>query len=105
VVKLALNEHHGMGDVPRSAIEQLDRWLAQPKANADLKFFNTEYRRRRLGARGESFMPYPAAEQRLRSPFVGVAAGDRRQSGRVRGRVMPRHRLKHDFLILPSRVR
>ena len=44
-----------------------------------MKFLNAEYRRRRLAARevGETFMPYRAAELRLRKALVGVAAGDR----------------------------
>jgi hypothetical protein len=41
-----------------------------------MRFFNAEYRRRRLAAReaDESFMP--AAQSRLRKALVEVAAGD-----------------------------
>ena len=46
-------------------------------ARAAIRRFNREYRRRRLAARavGESFMPYRAAELRLKKALVGVAAG------------------------------
>ncbi|HKD30763.1 MAG TPA: hypothetical protein VKC66_33250, partial [Xanthobacteraceae bacterium] len=67
---------------------RLDARLAQAKDNGAMKFLNAEYRRRRLAARevGESFMPYRAAELRLRKALVGVAAGDRLAR---RARVLP----------------
>jgi hypothetical protein len=48
-------------------------------ALAILPFFNREFRHRRLQAqaKGRPFMPYRAAQARLRRALVGVAAGDR----------------------------
>ena len=42
-------------------------------------FFNREFRHRRLRAQAEGrpFMPYRAAQARLRRALVAVAAGDR----------------------------
>ena len=72
-------DHHVMVARARSALARLDARLAQAKDNGAMKFLNAEYRRRRLAARevGETFMPYRAAELRLRKALVGVAAGDR----------------------------
>ena len=61
-----------------AALDWLDQRLAAPKASGVMKFINSEYRRRRLAAReaGKCFMPYRAAELRLRGALVAVATGD-----------------------------
>ena len=60
-------------------VNRLDARLAQPQRTGDVGFFNREYKRRRQQAQaaGRPFMPYKAAQARLRKALVGVAAGDR----------------------------
>jgi hypothetical protein len=56
----------------------IDERLAKAKADGLLRFFNSEYRRRRLAARehGRSFMNYWTARDRLRRALAEVAAGE-----------------------------
>jgi hypothetical protein len=76
-MRLKLTDHHTMVVRARAAIERLGTRLTAAKADGAMKFLNREYRRRRIEAneRGESFMPYRAAEQRLRKALADVAAG------------------------------
>jgi hypothetical protein len=76
-LRLKLTDHHTIIVRARAAIERLDGKLAAAKSDGSMKFLNREYRRRRIEAneRGESFMPYRAAEQRLRKALTDVAAG------------------------------
>ena len=53
--------------------------MRQAQASGDLGYLNREFRQRRLQAQAEGrpFMPFSAAQARLRKALVGVAAGDR----------------------------
>ena len=59
--------------------ERLDARIEAAQRGGDFGYINREYERRRIEAceRGESFMPYSAAQARLRKALAGVAAGDR----------------------------
>jgi hypothetical protein len=72
-----LTEHRVVVQRVTAASARLDERLAWAQRSGLLSEFNREYRRRRLAARaaGESFMPYRAAELRLRNALVDVAAG------------------------------
>ena len=76
-LRLKLTDHHTMIVRARAAIERLGTRLTAAKSDGAMKFINREYRRRRIEAneRGESFMPYRAAEQRLRRALTDAAAG------------------------------
>ena len=52
--------------------------MAWAQRTGVLHEFNREYKRRRHGAQAEGrpFMPYSAAQVRLRKALVGIAAGD-----------------------------
>ena len=59
-------------------VRKLDARLLQAQQAGALGYVNREYRTRRLQAQAEGrpFMPYRAAQVRLRKALVGVAAGD-----------------------------
>jgi hypothetical protein len=65
-------------------VRKLDRLLQAQQAGA-LGYVNREYRTRRLQAQaeGRSFIPYRAAQARLRKALVGVAAGDQLRADEV----------------------
>ena len=61
----------------RAAVTRINAVLNAAHDRGDLKFFNAEFRRRRMAARaaGVSFMSYATAMQRLRKELACVAAG------------------------------
>ena len=61
----------------RAAVARINAVLNAAHDRGDLKFFNSEFRRRRMAARaaGVSFMSYATAMQRLRKELACVAAG------------------------------
>jgi hypothetical protein len=63
----------------QESVRRLDARMASAQRAGALAHFNAEYKRRRQQAQaaGRSFMPYKAAQARLRKALVGVAAGDR----------------------------
>jgi hypothetical protein len=63
----------------RAATAALDGKLSQAQDDGDLRFFNREFKRRRIEAQrqGKTFLPYPVALSRLRKAIAGAAAGTR----------------------------
>jgi hypothetical protein len=61
----------------KAATPKLGARLTVAQQTGALRFFNTEYRRRRLAARaaGVRFMSYGEARRRLRQALAGAAAG------------------------------
>jgi hypothetical protein len=74
-----ITEYHVMVARARAAVERLGARVAKAQRAGDLGYINREYKRRRQEAQAEGrpFMPYRAAQARLRKALVGVAAGDR----------------------------
>jgi hypothetical protein len=73
---VALTEHRVAVRRARAAVERIGVVLTAAQNNGDLKFFNSEYRRRRVAARaaGRRFMTYTVAVRRLRAALAGAAA-------------------------------
>ena len=71
-----LAEHPVLIQRVKVAIERLGRRLDQTQASGSMRFFNNEYKRRRLAAAeaGNGFMSYKVAKQRLEQMFVEKAA-------------------------------
>ena len=72
----ALTEHHVAIARAQAAVERIDTVLAAAQAAGDLKFFNSQFRRRRVAAKaaGRRFMTYGAAVRGLRRVLAGAAA-------------------------------
>jgi len=73
-----LVEHSAAVQRAPRLVAKLDTRMRRVQASGDLGFFNHEYRRRRLQAQveGRSFLPYSAAQARLRKLLVGAKAAD-----------------------------
>ena len=76
-IDVVLSEHAVVVDRAQIAVDQLSAKLTAAQQNGALKFFNSEYRRRREAARasGNGFMSYNTAMARLRQLLAGAAAG------------------------------
>lgn len=74
---IPLTEHAVATARARAAVTRISVVLAAAHDRGDLKFFNSEFRRRRTAARaaGERFMSYAEAMRRLRRELACVAAG------------------------------
>ena len=61
----------------QAAVGRIDARLAEAQANGDLRFFNSEFKRRRLeaAAAGQHFVSYSDATRRLLRELAGIAAG------------------------------
>jgi hypothetical protein len=75
-VRLAPHSH--VMQRSQEIVDRLGTRIAQAQRAGEVSFINREYKRRRLQAQAEGrpFMPYRAAQARLRKALVGVAAGD-----------------------------
>jgi hypothetical protein len=73
-----LVEHGAALQRTEQIVAKLDARLDRAQRAGDLGFFNRTYklRRQQAQAEGRSFMPYSAAQARLRKAIVGVAAGE-----------------------------
>jgi hypothetical protein len=73
---VALTEHAIVLTRASAAIERIEAALGEAQRRGDLKFFNTEYKRRRAqaAAAGQSFMSYGEARARLHKAIAGAAA-------------------------------
>jgi hypothetical protein len=65
------------------AIERLGRRLDQAKASGNMKFFNGEYKRRRIAA-GPGFLSYNVARERLERALVEHAAAPNDQAALIK---------------------
>jgi hypothetical protein len=76
-VGVVLTEHGTVVVRAQVAVNQLQEKISDAQRAGSLKFFNSEYRRRREEAKaaGRGFMPYNLAMARLRSLLAGAAAG------------------------------
>lgn len=76
-VDAVLSEHGVVVARAQDALAQLDTKLELAQRDGALKFFNSEYRRRREEARAADlgFMPYNIALAKLRKFLAGAAAG------------------------------
>ena len=74
---ILLTEHDEAVARARAAVTRINATLAAAHARGDLRFFNSEFRRRRAAARaaGVSLMRYAEAMRRLRRELACVAAG------------------------------
>jgi hypothetical protein len=77
-LRIKIIEHSQAVQHTEKIVAKLDARLRTAKRNGDMGFINREFRQRRLQAQAEGrpFMPYKAAQARLRKALVGVAAGD-----------------------------
>lgn len=78
-IEVVLSEHSVVVARAQGAVDQLSAKLTTAQQNGALKFFNSEYRRRREEAKasGNGFMSYNAAMARLRKLLASAAAGAR----------------------------
>jgi hypothetical protein len=69
--------HETVTERAQAATLRIEERLSTAHEKGDLKFFNAQYRARRLAARegGQGFMPYSAAKARLQRTIADVAAG------------------------------
>jgi hypothetical protein len=74
---VTLTEHDVVIVRAQAAAARIESAIAQAMDRGDLKFFNAEYRRRRAEAkrRGQGFMSYSAARERLGRAIASAAAG------------------------------
>jgi hypothetical protein len=72
-----LNEHAAVMQRARAAVSKLNGKISIAQQNGALVFFNAEYRRRRIEARGAGkyFMSYGTALAKLRRQLVQAATG------------------------------
>jgi hypothetical protein len=71
-----LTVHHVAVQRAAASVGRIDAALAAAQRGGTMRFFNSEYRRRRTAARarGRGFMSYAAARTRLRQAVAGVIA-------------------------------
>ncbi len=73
---IAISDHATVARRASAAVARIEAALQQAEAGGDMKFFNTEYRRRRQAARrrGQGFITYNRARARLGEAIAGAAA-------------------------------
>lgn len=74
---IAITDHATVKARASQAVARIEAALAQAEAGGGLKFFNSEYRRRRQAARerGQGFPTYNQVRAKLGRAIAGVAAG------------------------------
>jgi hypothetical protein len=71
-------EHQRVLERASAATERIESKVSKSHDNGGLRFFNEEYKRRRVDAAlaGRPFVGYAVAKARLRKAIASVAAGD-----------------------------
>jgi hypothetical protein len=79
---VTLSEHTRVMERASAAAAKLDGKLAEAQNDGDLRFFNREFKRRRIEAQraGKGFLSYPTALGRLPRLLAGAAAGTKPES-------------------------
>jgi hypothetical protein len=74
---LHVTSHNNVVSRATAAVSKIEAQVTKSHDNGNLKFFNQEYKRRRIDAalEGKSFVSYVVAKQRLRRAIAQVAAG------------------------------